>query len=115
MPETSASLLDRLRASSEAPDWERFVSLYTPLIQGWLRRYAVQSEDVDDLVQEVLAVVLRDLPAFRHNQRSGAFRCWLRTITINRLRAFWKSRRFRPQAGGDAEVERQLAELADPD
>jgi RNA polymerase sigma-70 factor (ECF subfamily) len=114
MAETSASLLDRLRSSSEAADWERFVAVYTPLIQGWLRRYAVAAEDVDDLVQEVLAVVFRDLPGFRHNERRGAFRCWLRTITINRLRAFWKSRRAHPQAGRDADVERQLAELTDP-
>jgi RNA polymerase sigma-70 factor (ECF subfamily) len=115
MSETSASLLERLRSSSEAADWERFVNVYTPLIQGWLRRYAVQAEDADDLVQEVLAVVLRELPRFRHNQRPGAFRCWLRTITFNRLRAFWKSRQLRPQAGGDSEVERQLLELEDPE
>jgi RNA polymerase sigma-70 factor (ECF subfamily) len=115
MAETSASLLDRLRSSAGSADWERFVSVYAPLIRGWLRRYAVHAEDIDDLVQEVLAVVLRELPGFRHNQRRGAFRCWLRTITLNRLRAFWKGRQLHAQAGGDSEVDGRLLELADPD
>src|SRR5437870_2279853 len=85
MHETSASLLDRLRRpkAGEA-DWRRLVDLYTPLIRGWLRRHAdLPPGDADDVVQDVLAVVVRRLPDFEHNQRTGAFRAWLRTITVN--------------------------------
>ena len=42
----------------------------------------IRPSDVDDLVQEVLAVVLRELPQFEHNGRTGAFRRWLRTILL---------------------------------
>jgi RNA polymerase sigma-70 factor (ECF subfamily) len=113
MAETSLSLLERLRGRSAASAWGRLVDLYTPLIHSWLRRHRVRPEDADDLVQEVLGVLLRELPQFEHNRRPGAFRCWLRTITANRLRAFWKDR-ARWQAGG-VDLERQLDELADPD
>jgi RNA polymerase sigma-70 factor (ECF subfamily) len=114
MAETSVSLLERLRQPADADAWRRFVEVYTPLIGGWLRRHEVQPEDVDDLVQEVLGVLLRELPQFQHNQRPGAFRCWLRTVTVHRLRAFWKARQSRPLATGDSDVDRQLAQLADP-
>jgi RNA polymerase sigma-70 factor (ECF subfamily) len=115
MADTSASLLERLRQRSDAAAWKRLVEVYTPLIEGWLRRHGVQPEDSADLVQEVLGVLLRELPHFRHNQRPGAFRCWLRTITANRLRAFWKGRQSRPVAAGGPDALEQLAQLADPD
>jgi RNA polymerase sigma-70 factor (ECF subfamily) len=115
MSTTSVSLLDRLRTQPDGPSWQRLVDLYTPLIHGWLRRQSVRPEDADDLVQEVLSAVVRDLPRFRHDQRRGAFRCWLRTITVHRLRHFWRSQRSRPVATGDSAVEEQLRQLEDPD
>jgi RNA polymerase sigma-70 factor (ECF subfamily) len=100
--ETSFSLLERLRVQSDSVSWKRFVDLYGPLLLGWLRRQGVSPHDADDLVQEVLGVVVRELPAFQHNQRTGAFRAWLRTILVNRLRAFWRARRTQPVAQGGA-------------
>jgi RNA polymerase sigma-70 factor (ECF subfamily) len=94
--------LDRLRLQSDAASWKRFVDLYGPLLSTWLRRQGVQAPDADDLVQEVLGVVVRELPQFRHNRRLGAFRCWLRTILLNRLRAFWRGRHGQPGAVGAA-------------
>jgi RNA polymerase sigma-70 factor (ECF subfamily) len=113
MSETSLSLLERLRLQPDAESWRRLVSLYTPLIQGWLRRHAVPPADAEDLTQEVMAVVVRELPQFVHNQRRGAFRSWLRTITVNRLRALWKSRRAPPTATGDSDLLKMLDELED--
>ncbi|MEM7477324.1 MAG: hypothetical protein AAF483_20255 [Planctomycetota bacterium] len=54
MKETSLSLLNRLRGSTEPESWNRLVELYTPLIRVWLRKYEVQANDADDLIQEVL-------------------------------------------------------------
>src|SRR5438093_1544483 len=106
MSATSIGLLDRLRLPSDAASWKRFVDLYAPLLLRWLRHQGVRSQDADDLVQEVLGVVVRELPAFQHNQRPGAFRTWLRTILMHRLRAFWRARKFQPvAAGGEAELE----------
>jgi RNA polymerase sigma-70 factor (ECF subfamily) len=115
MAETSLSLLERLRARPDAPGWQRLVDLYTPLIHGWLRRHAVRPQDADDLVQEVLGVVVRELPHFEHDRRPSAFRCWLRTITLNRLRAFWRAQRTRAATAGYGDAEDRLRELEDPD
>jgi RNA polymerase sigma-70 factor (ECF subfamily) len=115
MCETSATLLERLRSQPDGAAWTRLVDLYTPLLRGWLGRHGLQACDVEDLVQDVLAVVVRELPHFRHNHRTGAFRRWLRTIVVHRLRDFWRARRTRPRPTGGSELLSLLEQLSDPD
>jgi len=115
MSPTSATLLERLRDRADAEAWQRLVDLYRPLLTGWLRRHALQVADVDDLVQEVLATVASEAPRFRHSGRPGAFRHWLRTILVNRLREFWRARRLRPAATGDSDFVQMLDQLEDAD
>jgi RNA polymerase sigma factor (sigma-70 family) len=113
--ETSLSLLERLRQPPrDEAAWKRLADVYTPLIHGWLRRYDVQAEDACDLTQEVLSTVHREMSRFEHNRHPGAFRCWLRTITANRIRAFWKQRRSQRLPAADSDLDRRLAELEDP-
>ena len=113
MPETSCTLLDRLRDGADDQAWRRLVDLYTPLIQGWLGRYDLPAADVEDLTQEVMTALVRELPDFRR-QRAGSFRLWLKTITINRLRGFWRGRNNRPVGGGGSDFLKLLEQLEDP-
>lgn len=115
MAETSASLLDRLRINPDPSSWQRLVEIYTPLIRGWLRRQGLADHDADDVVQEVLAVVVKKMPQFERQPRTGAFRRWLRSITVNCLRDFWRAQRIRPRATGASDFQQQLAQLEDPD
>jgi RNA polymerase sigma-70 factor, ECF subfamily len=114
MLETSASLLERLRRQPDAASWERLVGLYTPLLRGWLRRQEVPPEDVDDLIQEVMQVLVRELPNFHYDPQRGSFRGWLRTIVVHRVRMFWRSRQTRPLATGGSDLLQRLNELEDP-
>lgn len=114
MHNTSLSLLDRLRTSREVASWKQFEELYASLIRAWLRRYDVQDSDAEDLVQEVLLAVSNDLDRFEHAGRPGAFRAWLKSILINRLRKFWRTRDRSPQAGGGSDMDAKLAQLDDP-
>lgn len=113
MNETSLSLLDRVRQSADSESWDRLVGLYTPLLKRWLGRYEIQHSDAEDIVQEVLAAVVADLPKFQHSQRTGAFRSWLRTILVNRVRSFWRSRKYRPIATGTSSLDERLNQLQD--
>jgi RNA polymerase sigma-70 factor (ECF subfamily) len=115
MSETSATLLGRLRAEPHSEEWERLVAIYTPLIRNWLRRAELKIVDGDDVVQDVMAVVVRRLPEFRHNGRTGAFRAWLRAITANCLRDHVRARRQVPKATGDSDFAMTLAQLEDPE
>lgn len=114
MAATSVSLLERLQQEPNDASWQRLVQLYQPLIETWLRRYLVPLADADDLVQEVLAVVVRELAHFDHNGRPGAFRSWVRQITVRRLRDFWRARHYRPEATGETDFLDKLAQLEDP-
>ncbi len=114
MNETSLSLLQQLRDSPETEAWERLHRIYEPLIRSWLSKYEVQDNDADDLEQEVLLAVSRDIESFDHNGRPGAFRAWLKGILVNRLRNFWRRRDRQPRTAGGSDIDRRLAELDDP-
>lgn len=85
MTTTSTSLLIRLREPTDREAWSRFVKLYGPLIFKWARRTGLQPEDASDLVQDVMALLVRKLPEFQYDQ-SRSFRSWLKTVTINKWR-----------------------------
>src|SRR6516165_1883491 len=97
MNETHPSLLCRA-VSGEAAAWERIVNLYQPMIHAWLRRLSVPPQEAADLAQEVMAVVVKELPGFAHAGHPGSFRGWLRAITVNRVRAFLRRGRWRERA-----------------
>jgi RNA polymerase sigma-70 factor (ECF subfamily) len=110
MAETPPSLLHRLREAPEDADaWGRFDAIYRPLLTAWLRRHGPQPHDVDNLVQEILACVVRELPGFRYEPARGRFRGWLRQVMVNRLREFWRARQRER-----ASVEPLLEQLEDP-
>jgi RNA polymerase sigma-70 factor (ECF subfamily) len=114
MAETSLSLLDRLRDPGNPAAWRNVVDLYTPLMHHWLRAANLQPTDADDLVQEVLAVVVRKVAEFRHEGRAGSFRAWLKAITVNRLRDHWRAKYARTAPAGPDDLGRVLADLEDP-
>ncbi len=113
MSETSLSLLDRARGDANDESWRHLAGAYSPLLRAWLLRFDVSTTDADDLVQEVLLTVVRELPRFEHSGRAGAFRSWLRTILVHRLRDFWRSRNYRPAAAGGSTWMEQLQQLED--
>jgi RNA polymerase sigma-70 factor (ECF subfamily) len=110
--ETSTSLLDRLRERPDEEAWRRLDDLYRPLIRRWLLRDPSLGEDAEDLAQEILTVVCRELPGFQR-QRAGSFRRWLRTITAYRLKGYYRARQSRRHALGPGAAEGPLLDLAD--
>jgi RNA polymerase sigma-70 factor (ECF subfamily) len=108
MHTTAVSLLQRLRRPDEPAAWARFVELYTPLLYHWARQRQLQTADAADLVQEVFAILVKELPGFRYDQHKS-FRNWLRTIAFNKWRELRRRQAARPHTGGDA----GLADLAE--
>ena len=113
MNTTSLGLLERLKdAKPTASDWRRLHDLYLPLIRKWLSRVPGLRDESNDLAQEVLVVVLRELQSFER-RRDGAFRAWLRQITVNRIRAFLKARHKQPLVGLGEGGHQLLSQLED--
>ncbi len=101
MNPTSLSLLDRLKvARPDAPDWRHLQEIYLPLIRRWLGRVPGLGDETGDLAQEVLLVVIRELPRFQR-RREGSFRAWLRIVTVNKVRTYARRRHRRPAVGQD--------------
>ena len=111
--ETSVSLLERLAAAPTDDDWRRLDVLYRPLLKGWVARVGVPASDIDDLVQDVLVVVVREVAEFER-RRKGAFRAWLRGILTHRVRDYFRGQKYRPTATGDSDFQRRLDELESP-
>src|SRR5262249_55605662 len=95
-------------------DWRRLLDLYEPLLRTWMARAGVPASDADDLIQEVLLVVFREVGGFER-RGPGAFRSWLRTILAHRVRDYFRAQKYRPTATGDSDFLRQLDELESPD
>src|SRR3982750_1478838 len=84
MQTTHLTLLQR--AGSGVTDaWSELDHLYRPFIRDWFRSQGVTPVDAEDLTQEVLTALFKELPGFEHSGRIGAFRSWLRIICLNRL------------------------------
>jgi RNA polymerase sigma-70 factor (ECF subfamily) len=92
-------LLERLRRPEASEAWPRFVRLYTPLLFYWARRAGLNQEDAADLVQEVLTILVQQLPQFTY-EPGRSFRRWLHTITLNKWRERGR-RKALPRTGAD--------------
>ena len=96
----------------EPAAWEELDECYRPLIRKWLGRFPLQASDAEDLTQDVMAVLLRDIQNFHHNGRVGAFRNWLRTTSINLTRNYLR-RKGTLEATGASVVYQMLLQLED--
>jgi RNA polymerase sigma-70 factor (ECF subfamily) len=112
--ETSVSLLERLAGAPTDDDWRRLLDLYQPLLRAWMARAGVPASDVDDLAQDVLVIVFREVAGFERC-RQGAFRAWLRTILAHRVRDYFRGQKYRPTATGGSDFLRRLDELESPE
>ena len=107
-PVTRASLLVRLRDSTNHEAWREFLQLYSPLVYGFVRNCGLQDADAADLLQEVLRSVSGSIGRLDYDKQKGGFRAWLFTITRNRLSTYLSGRRVGPTAGMDSKVQEML-------
>jgi RNA polymerase sigma-70 factor (ECF subfamily) len=117
MPSTHASLLYDLRRDSRRDDaWAAFHARYRSVIRGWCLRRGLPDDGAEDLTQDVLLKLFRQLPRYTHDPTRGPFRSWLKAIVNNLLTDFWRrqQRRPEPDAVGGTNFLQRLADLADP-
>lgn len=101
---TSITLLQRVRDRQDQAAWERFVSLYTPLLMRWAGRAGLAQQDAVDLVQDLFATLLIEMPRFEYDPARGLFRAWLKTLTMNQCRKQQRKRLVAEGRGGDDDL-----------
>jgi RNA polymerase sigma factor (sigma-70 family) len=112
--ETSLTWLGRLTGEPTEGDWKQLIYVYGPLLRAWLARAGVPFADHDDLSQEVLVTLVREVSGFER-RGPGAFRAWLKTILHNRIRDYFRARANRAVAVGGSDAWNRLDELSEPD
>jgi len=97
--DTSPSLFERLANNhQDSAAWHELVSRYGGLVLHWARRWGLSGADAQDVAQEVLLVLVRQIRSFRYDPQRR-FRSWLKTIvvrTCSRLR----QTEMRPEVAG---------------
>src|SRR5262249_7662269 len=105
---TSASLLERLGGNpNDGTAWDLFVQRYGGKIVTWCRHWGLQQADADDVTQDVLLRVARQMRNFRYDP-SRSFRGWLKTIAHGAW-CDWLDAQKKPGKGsGDTGVHERL-------
>jgi RNA polymerase sigma factor (sigma-70 family) len=77
---TRATLIDRLKNWQDQASWQDFFDTYWKLIYGLARKFGLNEEDAQDVVQETMVSVANHMPNFKYDPKLGSFKSWLRTL-----------------------------------
>jgi RNA polymerase sigma-70 factor (ECF subfamily) len=101
---TSPTLLGRLRHDPLDQDaWEQFVGRYGRTIYRWCRTWGLQEADAEDVTQNVLTELARQMRTFAYRPE-GSFRAWLKTVSHRAWCDFLGSRQRALRGTGDSVV-----------
>ena len=102
---TRPSLLTRLKDLEDQKSWQEFFETYWRLIYNVALKCGLSHEESQDIVQESILRAVENIGRFERRNRKGAFKAWLRTIARSQIAMFWRSRKSRPEARTDHDIE----------
>jgi RNA polymerase sigma-70 factor (ECF subfamily) len=82
---TRATLLGRMKDLNDQVSWQQFFDIYWRLIYGMARKAGLGDAEAQDVVQETMAAVAKQMPGFVYNPSVGTFKAWLLTQTRWRI------------------------------
>ena len=74
---TRQSLLSRLKDWDNHESWQDFFDTYWRLIYGLAVKSGLSNTEAEDVVQEVLLAVAKEMPDFKYDPARGSFKGWL--------------------------------------
>lgn len=74
---TRRSLLTRLKNWDDSAGWREFFEMYGKLIYRFAMKAGLSDAESQDVVQETLLAVAKQMPGFRYDPAKGSFRRWL--------------------------------------
>ena len=82
---TRQSLLSRLKDWDNHESWRDFFDTYWRLIYGLAVKSGLTNTEAEDVVQETLLAVAKEMPDFKYDPARGSFKGWLFEITRRRI------------------------------
>ncbi len=109
---TSPTLLGRLQQHpKDQSAWKEFVGRIGGMIQGWCRRWGLQTPDAEDVTQNVLLQLAKQMEHFDYDD-TRSFRAWLKTVAYRAWCDHLEERRKRNDKGsGDSAVLEMLGSV----
>ncbi|EDM29347.1 probable ECF sigma factor [Lentisphaera araneosa HTCC2155] len=92
---TRYTLLKKLQNDSSEKNWEEFVQYYSPYIFVIIRRFNVGAHDSEELLQDVLVKIWKNISKFDAQKYECRFRTWLGVMIRNTVFNFFKSKASR--------------------
>jgi RNA polymerase sigma-70 factor (ECF subfamily) len=96
-----------LRDWNDEESWQDFFDTYWKLIFGFARKNGLSEAESEDVLQETMVVVAKQMPGFKYDPAIGSFKGWLLHTTQ------WKIRDQLRRRQKQAEVTRKLSEDAE--
>lgn len=112
-PETSQSLIARVKDPADETAWAEFLGIYEPVVHRMARRRGMQDTDARDVAQQVFVSIARAIERWTPGDDRPPFRAWLTTIARNAITKAL-SRRPRDAATGTTSVAEALLSQPDP-
>lgn len=82
---TRSSLLSRLRNIEDDRSWYEFFETYWKLIYRTAMKAGLSDSDAQEVVQETMVTLARNIPEFRYDPAKGSFKGWLLQTTRWRI------------------------------
>ncbi len=95
---TRASLLSRLKDWENRESWQDFFDTYWRLIYGTARKAGLTDAEAQDVVQETVISVAKNIEGFRYDPAICTFKSWMLQVTRWRIINQLKKRRRSPSA-----------------
>ena len=111
---TSVNMIKRARDKQDSAVWSRLTETYEPLVTSWLQEAGVLERDVEGVCLKVFLEVNRQIGNFEHPGYEGAFRHWLRDITVSQCRRYRTKHAQHFDVSTGSKIDRFLDRLADP-
>jgi RNA polymerase sigma-70 factor (ECF subfamily) len=74
---TRATLLHRLKDWQDHSSWQDFFDIYSPLIYGVATQGGLTKQEAQEVVQETMVAVAKNMPGFNYDPALGTFKSWL--------------------------------------
>lgn len=82
---TRQTLLSRLKNWDDQRGWQEFFDTYWRLIYGVARKAGLTETEAQEVLQETIISVARQMPKFQYNGQHGSFKGWLLQTTRWRI------------------------------
>jgi RNA polymerase sigma factor (sigma-70 family) len=111
---TRYSLLSRLQSWDDQESWKEFFDTYWRLIYSVALKSGLNEAEAQDVVQETIISVAKDLEKFKRDPKLGSFKGWLRNLTRWRIADQFRKRGRHGQTLSHDDSPMDITEIADP-